>query len=213
MLERALDVDLGLRIHVGTEDILLALASVNEGEAISVLRSLGVEPDQIRDAVIELSGSGVRRLRPRSRARGYGRRVASAASVSEGPALESGFRVAPGGDVLRVLMSTAARALEGGRTEMTMRDLLLALARDEQAGLVFGDLGLEETAILMRYARRLSRMRHALPQADNRTPSADRPGPRGRWEITRTWRLSQNPVGCGEACESDRSGEAACCRS
>ena len=150
VLERALDVDLGLRNHVGTEDILLALASVNEGEAITVLRSLGVDPDQIRDAVTALSG--VRRPRPRSRALGYGRGTASA-SVSEAPDLESGFRVAPGGDVLRVLMSTAARALEDGRTEMTMRDLLLALARDEQTGLAFGELGVEEAAILAAFDR------------------------------------------------------------
>ncbi|MGA2929865.1 MAG: Clp protease N-terminal domain-containing protein [Solirubrobacteraceae bacterium] len=153
VLERALDVDLGLRNYVGTEGILLALVSVNEGQAITVLRSLGVDPDQIRDAVIELSDPGVRRLGPRSRARGAGRRMASA-SASEAPALESGFRVAPGGDVLRLLMSAAARALEGGRAEMTMRDLLRALARDEDVGLVFAALGVEEAAILEAFDHR-----------------------------------------------------------
>jgi ATP-dependent Clp protease ATP-binding subunit ClpC len=156
VLERALDVDCGLRNHVGTEGILLALASVNEGEAITVLRGLGVDPDQIRDAVItERLGPGVRRLVPRSRARDYGQRMASA-SVSEAPVPESGFRVAvsPGGDVLRLLMSTAARALEGGRTEMTMRDLLLALVRDEDVGPVLAALGVEEAAILEVFDRR-----------------------------------------------------------
>jgi ATP-dependent Clp protease ATP-binding subunit ClpC len=69
VLQRALDVDCGLRNHVGTEDILLALVSVSEGEAISVLRGLGVDPGQIRDAVIEERlGLGVPRLVPRSRA-------------------------------------------------------------------------------------------------------------------------------------------------
>jgi hypothetical protein len=155
VLERALDVDAGLRDHVGTEDILLALASVNEGEAITVLRSLGVDPDQIRDAVLEARGLGVRRLRPQSRARGYGRRMASA-SASEASALESGFgvAVAPGGDVLRLLMSAAARALEGGRTEMTMRDLLLALVRDEDVGPVLAALGVQVAAILEVFDRR-----------------------------------------------------------
>lgn len=155
VLERALDVDCGLRNHVGTEGILLALTSVNEGEAITVLRGLGVEPDQIRDAVItERLGPGVRRLEPRSRARGFGRRMAIGSS--ESPAWESGFRVsvAPGGDVLRLLMSTAARALEGGRTEMTMRDLLLALARDEDVGPVLAALGVQEAAILEVFDRR-----------------------------------------------------------
>lgn len=155
VLERALDVDCGLRNHVGTEGILLALTSVNEGEAITVLRGLGVEPDQIRDAVItERLGPGVRRLEPRSRARGFGRRMAIGSS--ESPAWESGFRVAvaPGGDVLRLLMSTAARALEGGRTEMTMRDLLLALARDEDVAPVLAALGVEEAAILEVFDRR-----------------------------------------------------------
>ena len=166
VLERALDVDLGLRNHVGTEGILLALANVNEGEAINVLRSLGVEADQIRDAVIkERLGPGVRPLRPRSRARGYGRRMAigdplhpAAAWVSEAAVSESGFgvAVAPGGDVLRLLMSTAARALEGGRTEMTMRDLLVALARDEDVGPVLAALGLEEAAILEAFDRRVA---------------------------------------------------------
>jgi len=157
VLERALDVDLGLRNHVGTEGILLALANVNEGEAINVLRSLGVEADQIRDAVIkERLGPGVRPLRPRSRARGFGRRMAIGSS--ESPAWESGFgvAVAPGGDVLRLLMSTAARALEGGRTEMTMRDLLLALARDEDVGPVLAALGLAEAAILEAFDRRVA---------------------------------------------------------
>ena len=129
-----------------------------------MLRSLGVDADQIRDAVItERLGPGVRRLRPRSRARGYGRRMAigdplhpAVAGVSEAPALESGFgvAVAPGGDVLRLLMSTAARALEGGRTEMTMRDLLLALVRDDDAGPVLAALGVEEAAILEVFDRR-----------------------------------------------------------
>jgi len=155
VLERALDVDCGLRNHVGTEDILLALANVNEGKAITVLRSLGVDADQIRDAVIkERLAPGVRPLRPRSRTRVYGRRMAIGSS--ESPAWESGFRlaVAPGGDVLRLLMSTAARALDGGRTEMTMRDLLLALVRDEDVGPVLAALGVEEAAILEAFDRR-----------------------------------------------------------
>ena len=157
VLQRALDVDCGLRNHVGTEDILLALVSVSEGEAISVLRGLGVDPGQIRDAVIEERlGLGVPRLVPRSRARGYGRRMAIGSS--ESPAWESGFRVAvaPGGDVLRLLMSAAARALEGGRTEMTMRDLLLALMRDEDVGPVLAALGVEEAAILKVFDRRMA---------------------------------------------------------
>lgn len=156
VLEHALDVDCGLRNHVDTEDILLALASVNEGEAITVLRGLGVEPDQIRDAVNTVRfGPGVRRLRPRLRARGDGRMAG--ASVFDAPFPESGFRVAPGEDVLRLLMSSAARALKDGRTEMTMRDLLLALAQDEQTGLVFGDVGVEEAMILDAFDRRAAR--------------------------------------------------------
>ena len=53
-------------------------------------------------------------------------------------------------------MSTAARALEGGRTEMTMRDLLLALVRDEDAGPVLATLGVEEAAILGAFDRHTS---------------------------------------------------------
>jgi hypothetical protein len=170
VLQRALDVDSGLRNHVGTEDILLALVSVSEGEAISVLRGLGVDPGQIRDAVMEERlGLGLPRLVPRSRARDFGRRMAIGSS--ESPASESGFRVAvapggesgfrvavaPGGDVLRLLMSAAARALEGGRTEMTMRDLLRALMRDEDAGPVFTELGIVEAALLDVFDRNTAR--------------------------------------------------------
>ena len=80
------------------------------------------------------------------------------ASVSEGPTPESGFRVAvaPGEDLLRLLMSAAAHALENGRTEMTTRDLLLALMRDEDVGPVLAALGVEEAAILEVFDRRMA---------------------------------------------------------
>lgn len=61
--------------------------------------------------------------------------------------LEGGFRVEPGDDMLRILMSAAARALEDGRTEMTPADLLIALSRAEQTGPLLARLGAEETAI------------------------------------------------------------------
>jgi hypothetical protein len=68
--------------------------------------------------------------------------------------LEDGFRVEPGGDVVRLLMSAAARALEVGRTEMTAADLLIALSRDEQTGPVLAQLGAGEAAIRAALERR-----------------------------------------------------------
>ena len=164
VLERALDVDCGLRNHVDTEDILLALASVNEGEAITVLRSLGVDADQIRDAVITerwgLGGAATAAAIARAglwsahgdRRSAASRRRRGVRGAGSGERLRS--RGCARGDVLRLLMSTAARALEGGRTEMTMRDLLLALVRDDDAGPVLAALGVEEAAILEVFDRR-----------------------------------------------------------
>jgi ClpA/ClpB-like protein len=148
VLDRApqLGLELGHN-YAGSEHLLLGLADISEGEAINVLRDLGVDADGIREAVMRLiSGPGMQPLPHRSRWRG-GRRRAARASVAEESIWESGFQVVLGDDSTRLLMSAAAQALDDGRTEMTPDDLLIALSRDAQTGQVLAELGGEEAAI------------------------------------------------------------------
>jgi ATP-dependent Clp protease ATP-binding subunit ClpA len=139
--------DLG-RKDVDTEHILLALVTVNEGEAINALHGLAIDAEQVRTEVMrEISSPRVKRRAPRASTRG-GRRRPSAPPVTEAQHGQNGFRVAPGDDLLRLLMITAARALEDGRTEMTARDLLIALSRDDRTGPLSASLGADEISIL-----------------------------------------------------------------
>lgn len=139
--------------YVGSEHLLLGITAVDDGVGMSVLRDLGLDAETIRGAVIRLlSGPGDAPLR-RSRCRGATRRIARA-SPAEESMLESGIRVDPAQDVVRLLMSAAARALEDGRTEMTASDLLISLSRDEQTAPVLAGLGAGEAAIRAALARR-----------------------------------------------------------
>ena len=51
-------------------------------------------------------------------------------------------------------MVAAARALDEGREDIQPRDVLLALTRDEHAGPVLADLGVDAAAILKAIERR-----------------------------------------------------------
>lgn len=154
VLERALQEGLELgHNYLGTEHLLLGIADVDDGLAIEVLRDFDLDSQKIRDAVIGLlSGAEPEPETQRGRSRPPmphwrgGRRVTRASGLASA-GLAGGFRVEPGDDVVRLLMSTAARALEDGRTEMTAADLLIALSRDEQTGPLLGKLGVGEAAI------------------------------------------------------------------
>lgn len=132
VLERAGEESLSLgHNYAATEHILLALADVNEGVAMNILRDFDADARKIREAVMGLlfgptPPPAARRGRPR-----MSRRHAARAAVTE-PLSSWGIEVEPDGEVLRLLMSAAARALENGRTETTVDDLLIALARTEQ---------------------------------------------------------------------------------
>jgi ATP-dependent Clp protease ATP-binding subunit ClpA len=70
-------LDLG-NDYVGTEHVLLALAGINEGVAIRVLRSFNVTAGQVRDEVVRsVPDARVRRL-PQSRRRAGWRNCAGA---------------------------------------------------------------------------------------------------------------------------------------
>lgn len=136
VLERARQEALALgHTYVGTEHILLALASVDEGEAMNVLRGFGVDSEHIRKAVIKPLSSQVRPLAPRSRVRGDRLRTARV-TVSAEPPLQGGSRVA------RRRRGAAGRT----RRDHGPRSVDRAL-RGERTGAALAQLGASETAI------------------------------------------------------------------
>ena len=61
--------------------------------------------------------------------------------------------VAPG--ARQILMTAAARALDDGRAEIELRDLLLALTRHESSAPLLADLGVDEHTMSEAIKRRL----------------------------------------------------------
>lgn len=61
--------------------------------------------------------------------------------------MDDGFAIAPAAGVRRLMMTAAARALEDGRTEISVGDVLLALSRDGDTGPLLAELGADEGAI------------------------------------------------------------------
>jgi ATP-dependent Clp protease ATP-binding subunit ClpA len=152
VLERAIREALSLgHNYQGTEHILLAIASVGEGEAINALQALDVDAETIRRAVMELL-SGPRATASRSIRRSGRARAAREAQTEA--LVPAGFRVEHGSDVVRLLMTAAARALDDGRTETALEDVLVALTRDQRTAPVLAELGLDEAAIRVALARR-----------------------------------------------------------
>ena len=112
--------------YIGTEHILLGLISEDagvvfrtrpdsdsdreehEGVAIRVLRDCDADAERIRNEVIRMLSS------PDARA------YASRASVSS----DASMNVNPSATVRRVLMSATARALDGGRSQIGVADVL-----------------------------------------------------------------------------------------
>jgi ATP-dependent Clp protease ATP-binding subunit ClpC len=118
-------LDLGHN-YIGTEHILLGLVRENEGVGARILLEFDANADKVRSEVIRLLG-----ITPRER----------------GPGL---LRQAPGRSIQvdltsrvnRLLMVAAARSLDDGRTEIELRDLLLALTP------VLVALGVEESVMV-----------------------------------------------------------------
>jgi len=105
------------------------LVRENEGVAARVLLDFGADAEKIRDEVIRmLSG-------PDYRAGVTGRGLAGAFAEE--------IRVVPTARVRRLLMTAAARALDDGRSEVRVRDILLAIASDEKTAPWLADVGLD----------------------------------------------------------------------
>jgi ATP-dependent Clp protease ATP-binding subunit ClpA len=60
---------------------------------------------------------------------------------------EASIHVNPSAIMRRLLMSAAARALDDGRSEIEVADLLLALTRDEATSRLLASLGVDVTSV------------------------------------------------------------------
>lgn len=133
--------------YVGTEHILLALTAIEEGVAMSILRDFSLDATRVRDAVNQRLVNSTPADRPR---RGRSRtRWRRARGAEAGPSVDPfhGFDVRPNDEVSEVLIGTAARALEDGRTDTTISDLLITLARTERLRPVLPELAGGEAGI------------------------------------------------------------------
>ena len=139
--------------YIGTEHILLGLiaqdagvafrtrrdpdsdrALEHEGVAPRVLHDFGVDAERIRNEVIRMLSS------PEARAERARMDVTYVSS-------ETSIHVNPSAVVHRLLMSGAARALDDGRSQIEVADLLLALTRDEATSQLLASLGVDVTAV------------------------------------------------------------------
>jgi ATP-dependent Clp protease ATP-binding subunit ClpA len=118
--------------YLGTEHILLALTTIEEGVGMNILRDFGLDATTIRDRTIQ-QVAGFTPSNPRHRPRVSVRwRRARGAEAGPSPDPFHGFDMRPNDEVTEVLIGTAARALEDGRTETTIGDLLITLSRTER---------------------------------------------------------------------------------
>ena len=127
--------------YIGTEHLLLALVSLPDGPSARIFADLGVEPDAIRSATLQM-------LAPAEPARGRPVGVPQAGRVEEL------FRIGPGTAARRLLMVAGARALDDGRVLIETQDLLLALTRDPETGPLLAELGADEAAVMRALGRR-----------------------------------------------------------
>lgn len=132
--------------HIGPEHLLLGLARENEGVATGILISCGADAKTIRDAVMPLLPGPDPQPAPAPQTR------------ASRPDRGAWFTVTPAMPARRLLMAAGARALDDGRTEFGVSDLLLALISDEEAAGLLAELGVDEQAM------RASIERHRAPR-------------------------------------------------
>jgi ATP-dependent Clp protease ATP-binding subunit ClpC len=137
VLELALTEALNLEHdYIGTEHLLLGLVRDSDSVAAQILLDFDADPEKIRYRVTRLLAAGppARRQVPGAEMR-----------VALGP--DSSIQVAPTGRVRQLLMHAAAQSLDDERTQIELRDLLLALTRDEQTAPLLAELGVDEIAM------------------------------------------------------------------
>lgn len=113
---------------VAPEHLLLGLLRVREGLAVRILGELGVDTEALGAEVVGMlpsPGEGGEAHHPQSRRMGAVHRPQGGTGIA--PAVDLGFRLEPSAELRRLLMSAGARALEAGRTEITIADVEQAL--------------------------------------------------------------------------------------
>ena len=121
--------------HVAPEHVLLGLLQVDEGVSTQILRRLEVDVDALAEEVrAGLPPPDAGDPRTAASRRAAQARAGALPRAGVLPPLEPAFVVEPSGDVLRLLMSAGARALEAGRTQIEMADVQEALRRRGGSG-------------------------------------------------------------------------------
>jgi ATP-dependent Clp protease ATP-binding subunit ClpC len=108
--------------RVAAQHLLLGLLAQGESVASHILSGLGVDVERLGTEL-------VRSLPPPGAVLREARRRAPPT-----PGAELAFRVAPAPEVRRLLMAAGARALDDGRTEITVADVEEALRRRDDSG-------------------------------------------------------------------------------
>jgi ATP-dependent Clp protease ATP-binding subunit ClpC len=146
--------------YIGTESLLLALLTVGDGVSMQILQDCGAASDKIgHEVLLLLAGRD-----PGPRAQDGA--AATPLAPPSGNGFQEWIRVGPGAGLRRLLMIAAARALDEGREDIQTPDVLLALTRDEQAGPLLAELGVDDVAIRRALERR--RPPTAPPHASGR---------------------------------------------
>jgi ATP-dependent Clp protease ATP-binding subunit ClpC len=146
--------------QIRPEHVLLGLLSERDGVAHRILLESDAFPETIRARVTQaLPGPDPEAVRlPKARA-GSGRAFASSTGFAAPAGIS--FTVAPAPDAHRLLMAAAAHALDEGRTEFAVDDLLLTLTQREETAGLLADLGVDTEA-----------MREAIEKRRGGTPPA-----------------------------------------
>jgi ATP-dependent Clp protease ATP-binding subunit ClpA len=125
---------------VGPEDVLLGLIREPEGPAMQILQEGGATAGELREAMLkQISPS------PPTAAAEARRRLAPTTT---------GIHLDHSPAIRRLLMSAGARALDDGRSEIQILDLLEALLREPTAVGLLAELGVDEAALRAAIKRR-----------------------------------------------------------
>jgi hypothetical protein len=114
----------------------------NEGVAVRILLDVDADSEKIRNEVLRRVPGPEEKPSPEPE----GRRVVELRHQA-GPPLDYGIHVGLAPHLSRLLMVAAARALDDGRADIRLGDLMLALVRDEEAAGLLSRLGVDETSV------------------------------------------------------------------
>jgi ATP-dependent Clp protease ATP-binding subunit ClpA len=133
-LELALREMRRLGQKLGTpEHMLLGLLMLEDSVAVQIIRDSGVDIDILRGAVLEDRSLWDQEL--------------SALGPADAEAVVMSTEIRPAADVQDLLMVATARAEDEGRSEFTVRDLLMAIRHDRSAAVTLAELGTDDDPV------------------------------------------------------------------